>query len=135
MLCGCGSETIENDLGMRLASPSKKYVLGASVLSKQNEPGQIALRLQNSAGDLLDVFRTNVPPKGRWALGWAPNEDVLVLQYDLGTTVYIVSKTEKIQTMECPQEKYGAVGRQLMKLKYPETRDEEAEPKDALDTK
>jgi hypothetical protein len=128
--CGCKSGLVEKDLGLRMPSPSGKYILAVNESAKPNEPSKLSLGLRDAAGNILDVARTDVPANMKWAAGWAPGEDVIILCSDKKTSVYIVSKKdETLALMECPQPKYGDVGLELMRLKY-ESSKEEAEPGD-----
>jgi hypothetical protein len=127
-LCGCKSAVVEKDLGLRMPSPSGKYILAVNESAKPNEPPQISLELRDTAGNALDVARTDVAANTKWAVGWAPGEDVMVVSSDKGTSVYIISKKdEKLRLMECPQPKYGDVGLELIRLKY-ESSKEKADP-------
>jgi hypothetical protein len=126
--CGCKSDLVEKDLGLRMPSPSRKYILAVNESTRPNEPPQISLGLRDAAGNALDVARTDVAANRKWAVGWAPGEDVIVLCSGNGTSVYFISKKdEKLRLMECPQPKYGNVGLELMRLKY-ESSKEEAKP-------
>ncbi len=118
ILCGCSPEAIERDLGVRLPSPSGRYILGASESGRPGGLSSITLWLHTSDEKVQHDMRTRVPASGQWAVGWAPNEDVVVLYSEQGTTVYVVSKAGELQTMEMPQPKYGLIGQQLRGAKY-----------------
>jgi hypothetical protein len=117
LLAGCESDLVEKDLGMRIPSPSGKYILTVSESAPPNEQPQLSLGLRNAGGNALDVFRTDVPASMKWAVGWSPGEDVVVLYSEKVTWVYIIS-SDKLRTMECPQQRYGDIGRELRRLKY-----------------
>jgi hypothetical protein len=129
VFCGCKSDLAEKDLGLRLPSPSGKYILAVTESAKPNEPPRISLGLRDAAGNTLDVARTDVPANVKWAAGWAPGEDVAVLCSDKGTSVYIISKKdEKLRLMECPQPKYSDIGLELIRLKYESSKDKTEPP-------
>jgi hypothetical protein len=112
---------IEKDLGLRMPSPSGKYILAVNESARPNEPPRISIGLRDAAGNALDVFCTDVPVNTKWAVGWAPGKDMIVLGSDKGTTVYIISKKDeklRLELMECPAPEYGGVERELIRLKY-----------------
>ncbi len=98
-------------------SPSGEYNVFATV----EEVSLIRLHLTNKEGVELDTVYSGASDAMKWALGWMPDEDVVVLQSsDIGTRSYDIvnnrfvaksesSKDKRIQSRayELKAEKYG----------------------------
>lgn len=101
-----------------IQSPSSEYRIFATI----EEVSLIHLHLTNKEGVELDTVYSGASDAMKWALGWMPDEDVVVLQSsDIGTRGYdivdnrLVAKSEpfkdkRIQARaeELKSEKYGS---------------------------
>ncbi len=77
-----------------LPSPSKKYLITATV---DEGTSTVKLHLKDAKGQSISSLRTRASDVMKWALGWMPDSDTIVLySADAGTLAYTIAPTGKI---------------------------------------
>lgn len=77
-----------------LLSPSKKYLITATV---EQANSTVKLHLKDARGQPISTLRTRASDVLKWALGWMPDSDTIVLySADAGTLAYTIAPTGKI---------------------------------------
>ena len=82
-------------------SPSKRYRLQFDINESHKDPLKykcVVLRLYNSSGKLLDTFQTGVSDYSKWAIGWHPlNDTIIVNSKDIGCYAYKISNSKALE--------------------------------------
>ena len=99
VLSGCGPG---DHYGDAVISPSGKYAISARVnRTDKNHPDytHVVIHLTNAAEtELLDVHRSRAGDVMKWAPGWMPNEDIVILQSsDVGSMAFRIENDSLVE--------------------------------------
>ena len=117
VLVGCGPtmKSVE-----RAASPSDVFVVAAIPNESKADPRKyrcIRLILENRNGNSLSAVQTGASDGQKWAVGWMPTGDIVVLQSsDIGTQAFTVQSNALVQTTITAE--IEARAKQLKQAKY-----------------
>ncbi|CAN5707404.1 hypothetical protein BH09VER1_BH09VER1_43860 [soil metagenome] len=96
-------------------SPSGKYRISASV---DRNTSRVKLFLKDPKGQPVSSLRTRASDFMKWALGWMPDTDTIVLySSDAGTLAYTIAPTGKITATKITPA-IDQRARELKKAKY-----------------
>ena len=102
-------------------SPSGQYHVGATVNRDKAEKTKylcLKLHLINPAGKEVPSLQTGVSATMKWALGWMPEEDIVVLySSDVGTLAYKIGAEGDWRKIQ-PNDEIIRRGKQLKEDKY-----------------
>jgi len=82
-------------------SRSGKYTVFAKVnRTDQNRAdyAHVVIHLTDAAGKELHVYRSRAGDANKWALGWMPNEDIVILQSsDVGSMAFRIENDSLVE--------------------------------------
>jgi len=78
-----------------LVSPSGRYQLSFDINDNRNDGTKykcVILKVYNTHGLLLSTFQTGASDYSKWAVGWHPINDTVILNSsDIGTYTYMIT--------------------------------------------
>jgi hypothetical protein len=104
----------------RVASPSGTFVVAAISNESKSDPTKyrcIRLILEHRNGNSLSAVQTGTSDDHKWAVGWMPTGDIVVLQSsDIGTQAFTVQSNALVQTTISTE--IEVLAKQLEQAKY-----------------
>lgn len=100
MLSGCDLFSKDHH-GAVVMSPSGKHSVFATVnRTDQNRPdyAYVVIHLADTTSNELHVYRSRAGNANKWALGWMPNEDIVILQSsDVGSMAFQIENDSLVE--------------------------------------
>ena len=107
VLSGCGP-LMKDHHGAPVISPSGKYTVFAKVnRTDQNRPdyAHVVIHLTDVTGKELQVYCSRAGDANKWALGWMPNEDIVILQSsDVGSMAFRIENDSLVEIVPISDE-------------------------------
>ena len=107
---GCGP-FMKDHHGSPVKSPGGRYAVFATVnRTDQNSPdyAYVVMHLTDADGKELHVYRSRAGDANKWALGWMPEEDVVILQSsDVGSMAFRIDHGKLVEVSPISDEMYA----------------------------
>ena len=100
VLSGCGL-LMSDHSGTPVQSPSGKYAVFSTVnRTNRSRPdyAYVVIHLTDGSGKELHVYRSRAGDANKWALGWMPEKDVVILQSsDVGAMAFRIDEERLLE--------------------------------------
>jgi hypothetical protein len=102
-------------------SPSGNYYIFATVNrtdKNKSNYADVVLHLLDKSENILETYTSKAGDAQKWALGWMPNEDIVILQSsDVGDMAFKIEENKLVEIEPLDKSMYERA-KQLYEIKY-----------------